>query len=294
MENLPSLEKLEVGGLTFQDFSDLWIKDWDLGSQSIDTSDLDNPVYDDTYFGIDYHRAPTWTFEFIIEGRTEIDVLDSLDAVKAAWRNPKFTKEAGETTELAFTVAGRRRVVYGRPRRFAPARIETAQQGFISVLADFQLSDPLQYDGGSNDGWVTTRLESVPPDTRGLEEYLTEDTLTTEVGGVRQGQLPVVTGHAPTPFKCTLYGPNLNPGFTIDGREYQFNTSLSANQRLVVDSRTGTVLRNGYTNMAHTMDRPVPLKGVRLEPGRAVEVSFFGEDPTLTSYAYFAFRPAHY
>lgn len=294
MENLPSLEKLELGGLTFQDFGDFWVKDWDLGPESVDTSDLDNPVYDDTHFGIDFHRGPTWTFEFIVEGRTELDVLDNLDRLKAVWRDPSYTKQAGTSAELFFTVAGRRRLVYGRPRRFAPAKINTSQQGYVSVLAEFQLSDPLQYDGGSNEGWTTTRLDAVPPDTRGLEEALTEDSLTTEVGGIRQGQLPVVTGHAPTPFKCTLYGPNLNPGFTIDGRKYQFNTTLTANQRLIVDSRTGTVLRNGTTNMIHTMANPVPLKGVRLAPGKAVEVSFFGQDPTLTSYAYFAFRPAHY
>lgn len=292
---MPSLEKVEVGDLVFEDFTDLWVQSWDPGPESIDISDIDNPVYDDTYFGIDYHRGPTWTFDVIVEGKTELEVMDRLDELKATWRNPEYTKKAGGSVELFFTQAGRRRLVYGRPRRFsAPQAAVTARQGYAAVLLEFKLSDPLQYDGGSNQGWVTTRLDAVPPETRGLQEFLTEDGLTTEDGGERQGQLPVVTGHAPTPFKCTLYGPNTSPGFTIDGHRYKFNTELKDNQRLVIDSRTGTVLRNGSTNMIHTMDDPIPLKGVRLQPGKAVEVTFFGSDPTLTSYAYFAFRPAHY
>src|SRR5699024_109349 len=101
-----------------------------------------------------------WTFEFIIEGSTEVEVLDNLDRVKAVWRNPEYTKKAGTTTELAFTVAGRRRIVYGRPRRFAENNLSTTQQRYISVLAEFQLMDPLQYDGGFNLGWNTTRLDA--------------------------------------------------------------------------------------------------------------------------------------
>ncbi|GAA1645806.1 hypothetical protein GCM10009700_35250 [Brevibacterium sanguinis] len=291
---MPSLERLEIDGLAFRDFTKFWVKEWEKGPEEIDTSDLDNPVYDDTYAGIDYHRGPTWTFEFIIEGSTELEVLDNLDRVKAVWRSPKYTKNAGVSTELAFTVAGRRRIVYGRPRRFAESDVRTTQQGFISVLAEFKLMDPLQYNGAPNDGWDLTRLDAVPPDVRGLSEFLTEDTLTTEISGERQGQIGVVAGSAPTPFRCTLYGPSVNPGFTIDGRRYQFNTTLSASQRLVVDSRTGTVLRNGSTNLINTMSVPTRLKGVRLAPGRSVEISFFGVDPTLTSYAYFAVRAAYH
>lgn len=287
---MPSLEKLEIDDLVFKDFTNLWVREWEKGAESIETSDLENPIYDDTYAGVDFYRGPTWTFEFIIEGDTELDALDNLDRVKAVWRDPKY-KQAGVTTELAFTVAGRRRVVYGRPRRFAENDQRTTQQGFISVLAEFQLMDPLHYSGS----WDLTRLNSVPPDTRGLEEYLTEDTLTTDFGsGVREGQLGVVAGTAPTPFKATIYGPISQPGITIDGKKYKFDLNLSASQRLVIDSRTGEVLLNNSKtqNRAYTMTQPTQLKGVRLAPGKAVEVSFFGVDSTLTAYVNFAVRAA--
>lgn len=287
---MPSLEKLEVGGLTFKDFTNFWVREFEMGPETVETNDLDNPAYDDTYLGVDFHRAPTWTFELVIEGKTEGEVLDNLDRVKAVWRKPAYTKKAGTPVELYYTIAGRRRLVYGRPRRFAVSNIQTAQQGYLTVLAEFKLSDPLNYEGT----WITNRLESVPPDTRGLEEYLTEDTLTTEVGGARDGQLGKIEGTAPTPFKVTIYGPMTNPGFTIAGRRYQFNMTLAAGQRLEIDSRLGTVRRNGTTNMIHTMQSPTPIKNIRLTPGRAVEVSFFGVDPTLTAYAVFAYRPARY
>ena len=293
---MPSLEKLEIDDLVFKDFTNLWVRDWEKGAEAVQTSDLENPIYDDTYAGVDFYRGPTWTFEFIIEGSSEIDVLDNLDRVKAVWRDPKY-KQAGVTTELAFTVAGRRRIVYGRPRRFAENDQRTSQQGYISVLAEFQLMDPLQYNGAPNDGWDLTRLDSVPPDTRGLEEYLTEDGLTTDLGsGVRDGQLGVVAGTAPTPFRATIYGPISQPGITINGKKYAFDINLSASQRLVIDSRTGEVLLNNSKsqNRAYTMKVPTQLKGVRLPPGKAVEVSFFGIDPTLTAYVYFAVRAAYH
>lgn len=291
---LPSLEKLEIDGLVFEDFTNFWVSEWEKGPEDVETSDMDNPIYDDTYAGIDFHRGPTWTFEFIIEGSTEMEVLDNLDRVKAVWRNPEYTKKAGTTTELAFTVGGRRRIVYGRPRRFAENDQRTTKQGYISVLAEFKLMDPLQYDGGANEGWNLTKLESVPPDTRGLEEELTEDSLTTEPGGERQGQIGDVAGTAPTPFRCTIYGPISDPWFSIDGHRYEFDLELSAKQRLTVDSRTGTVLRNNSTNMIGSMVLPTPLKKVRLQPGKGVEITFGGYDPTLTSYAYFAVRAAYY
>ena len=94
---MPSLEKLEIDDLVFKDFTNLWVREWEKGAESVQTSDLDNPIYDDTYAGVDFYRGPTWTFEFIIEGSSEIDVLDNLDRVKAVWRDPKY-KQAGVTT----------------------------------------------------------------------------------------------------------------------------------------------------------------------------------------------------
>src|SRR5699024_11467483 len=105
-------------------------------------------------------------------------------------------------------------IVYGRLRRFAENDRRTSQQGFISVLAEFQLMDPLQYNGAPNDGWDLTRLDSVPPDTRGLVEYLTEDGLTTDLGsGVRDGQLGVVAGTAAPRLKSMGYGPRSQSRF---------------------------------------------------------------------------------
>lgn len=294
---MPSLEKMELGGLVFKDFTNLWVQNLDISTEAVEVSDMDNPVYDDTYLGIDFHRGPTWTLDLVIEGSTEAEVLDNLDRVKAVWRNPAFVKSADTPMELAFTVAGRRRVVYGRPRRFAPGSYATTPQGFMTVLAEFKLSDPLSYDGGTNEGWDLTRLDSVPPDTRGLVEELTEDGLTTDLGsGVRDGQLGVVAGSAPTPFKATIYGPISQPGITISGKRYAFDITLSASQRLVIDSRTGEVLLNNSRSYRrnHTMKEPTQLKGVRLPPGKAIEVSFFGTDPTLTAYVMFAVRGAYY
>lgn len=281
---------MEIGSLVFEDFTDLWVRDFEIDPGSIDTSDIDNPVYDDTYAGIDFHRGSTWTLDLVIEGSNPTEVRDNLDRVKAVWRDPKVTKTPGADIAMTYTLDGRRRTVYGRPRRFAAGSFATTPQGFITALATFKLTDPLEYDSE----WATTRLDSVPPDTRGLVESLTEATLTTEASGTRQGQIGVPAGMAPTPFVCTIYGPITNPAFSINGRSYVFDLTIGPGQRLEIDSRTGTVLYNGYSNRAYTMRSPTQLKGVRLQPGQTVEVSFSGVDDTLTAYAVFKVRPAFY
>lgn len=290
MARLASLEYLQFGTIPFRDFSPFWIRSFDPGTQKIDTSDLDNPVYDTTYAGFDLHRGPTWTFEFIVEGKTEAEVLDNLAKLQKEWRSPGYpgyTKTPGQNAWLIYIYAGRKRTVYGRPRRLAVADISTSQQGFVSVLADFQLMDPLHYSSS----WVETgTLLSVPPTTYGLQEHL-EEYLTTEPGGTRQGTLSVETD-APAPFRIRVQGPGTDPSVTISGRRYSFDTTLSASQYIELDSLAGTVRINGK-NAIYAMTTPTPIKRIRLNPGNH-EISFRIDDPTLSAKAVYSYRQAFY
>ena len=282
---------IQLGSLRVEDFTDIYLTGFDPGTESVQTSDLDNPVFDDTYAGVDMFRAPTWTFTIDVKGRTAAEVLERVDQVKRVWRNPAWAKKGGELAELRYTLAGRDRVVYGRPRRFACNPTVTSRRGYAVITADFQLMDPLIYDHR----WQSVRLDMVPPTQRGLKEPLVEP-LSTGGYSQRQGVIGEVGGTAPTPFMIDITagsgGLIANPFVSINNNRYEFVTEVREGRTLRVDSRKGTA-GVGSTNVLSTMRKRTRLKSVRL-PNGAVEVSFGGVNPALDAHATFWWRPAYY
>ena len=282
---------IEIGGLKVEDFTDIYLTGFDPGVESVESSDIHNPVFDDTYAGVDMFRAPTWTFTIHVQGKTPADVLARVEQVKKVWRNPAWAKRGGELAELRYTLAGRDRVVYGRPRRFACDPTVSSRLGGAEILADFQLMDPTIYDHR----WRSVRLDMVPALMRGLKEPLSEP-LSTGGYSHRQGVMPEVGGSAPTPFLIDITagpgGPITNPWVSINGNRYEFETQVREGRSLRVDSRTGTAL-NHTANALSTMRKRIRLKSVKLPNGQ-VEVSFGGVNPALDAYATFWWRPAFY
>ena len=282
---------IQLGSLRVEDFTDIYLTGFDPGTESVETSDLNNPVFDDTYAGVDMFRAPTWTFTIDVKGRTAAEVLERVDQVKRVWRNPAWAKKGGELAELRYTLAGRDRVVYGRPRRFACNPTVTSRLGYAVITADFQLMDPLIYDHR----WQNVRLDMVPAAMRGLKEPLVEP-LSTGGFSQRQGVIGEVGGTAPTPFMIDITagsgGLIANPFVSINNNRYEFVTEVREGRSLRIDSRRGTASISG-SNRLSTMRKRTRLKSVRL-PNGAVEVSFGGVNPALDAHATFWWRPAYY
>jgi hypothetical protein len=281
---------IALNGLEVKDFTPIWLRSMDLGPETVEESDIDNPVFDDTYAGVDFYRAPTWTFEIVVEGDTPAQVLDRVGQVKAAWRNQAVAKKGGATSELRVRTAGRERLVYGRPRRFACNPAGTALQGFAIIDCDFKLMDPIIYDST----WQSRDLTIVPPLMRGLKEPLNEP-LSTGGYAIRQGVIDQIGGTAPTPFWVDIkagMGPLSRPSFSIGGYKYEFNFTLPAGRTLQVDSRRG-IANVGGTSHLSAMTRRTRLKGVRLPATGGTEISFGGVDDTGTASCRFWWRPAH-
>ena len=279
-----------LNGVEARDFTPIWVKSFDPGVEAVETTDLDNPVFDDTYAGVDFFRAPTYTFEIVVEGSTPAEVRDRVNQVKKAWR-PSASKVGGELCEMEVRLAGGRYVVYGRPRRFACNHARTGLEGYAIIDADFKLMDPLAYRAA----WNNRRLDMVPPTMRGLTEPLTEP-LSTGGYSHRQGVIEEVGGTAPTPFMIDVTagpgGPIVDPWVSINGNKYEFDLTVRENRTLRIDSRRGIAL-NGGTNALSTMKRRTRLKSVRLPNGQ-VEISFGGVNPALDAHATFWWRPADY
>ncbi|WP_156914063.1 hypothetical protein [Brevibacterium album] len=282
---------IALGDLEINDFTPIWIRDMDLGAETVESEDIDNPVFDDTYAGVDFHRGPTWAFEIVVEGKTPAEVLDRVGRVKRAWRNPAVTKKGGALAELRVHTAGRERAVYGRPRRFACNPMRTALEGYAIIDCDFKLMDPIIYDAA----WQSRDLTIVPPLMRGLTEPLTEP-LSTGGASLRQGMIDEIGGTAPTPFWVDIQAnmePLSRPYFSIAGNRYEFDFTLARGRRLQVDSRRGVANVNGTSHLS-TMTRRTRLKSVRLPASGPTEISFGGVDESGTATARFWWRPAHY
>lgn len=280
--------ELYFNGVYAKDFTDIWVKDFDPGVDPVSSTDIENPVFDDTFPGSDFYRGPTWLFELVCEGKTQAQTLDTVDRLKRAWR-PTGAKRGGVLYPLRFNLAGRDRVAWGRPRKFSHTPQDTSLQGFVIVEVEFQLLDPLLYAGEP----FYRQLSIVPPLARGLKEPLVEPLSTGGPSGVRQGMIEDTGGTAPTPFIVRVYGPIKDPFFSINGRKYGFNLSLSEGQELVVDSRLGTA-KVGSRNALSVMRDRTRLRSVRLPAGKAVEIQFGGSDPTGLSRARFEWSPAFY
>lgn len=267
---------IALNGLEVNDFTPIWLSDFDMGTESVDTSDIDNSIYDTTRPGVDMFRGPTWTFEITVVGDNAAEVLDREGQVRAAWRNQEDAKRAGNLTELEVRLAGRHRLVYGRPRRFASTAAKTAHTGHAIIDCDFKLMDPLVYD----EAWQLKRL-TLPASSK-------EVSVT--------GEIEDVGGTAPTPFMVDVWAGDadvVNPQFTINGNRYQFELTIPAGEWLRVDSRRGFALL-GTRNVIGKMRDRTRIRQVRLPVSKPVDLLVGGADPSGTAKFEIWWRPAHY
>lgn len=286
-----STPDLKINGVSCADFTNLWVRSFDPGPETVSTSDIANEVFDDVYPGVDFFRGAVWEFEVVAEGNSPAATLDEHDRFKGAWRNQDVAKSGGELTELEYALGGRRRVAYGRPRRFASNPTSTCLQGYALMTAEFELMDPLTYDAD----WQNVRLTINPPLSRGLKEVLKEP-LSTRSGSVRQGQIEPIQGTAPTPFIVDIEAgvdPVRDPWVSVNGQTYRFKLTIPPNGRLRLDTRQGTARLNGRNVLSAMVGRP-RVKGVRLPVGVPVELKFGGVDSSATAEARYWWRPAHY
>lgn len=271
---------IALNGLEVNDFTPIWLQDFDLGAETVGTSDIDSPSFDDTFPGVDFFRAPTWAFTIVVEGSTAAEVHDRVGLVKAAWREQRTAKRGGALSELRVRLAGRERVVFGRPRRFATTAARTAHQGYAVIDCDFKLMDPLVYEAG----WQLEKL--VIPASDG-------STFPTVVGEIAD-----TGGVEPAPFLVDISardGSLVNPHITIDSERYEFELTLAVGERIRIDSRAGTAVRaNSNYSVLPNMKKPVRLKTKRLAAGSRIELQFGGRDTTGTAEAEVWWRPAHY
>ncbi|XTZ13932.1 hypothetical protein ACQSSU_20760 [Micromonospora echinospora] len=258
-----------------------------VGPVELFTDDAQRPRGDGRAFGVDYRGASTLTFEMHVLGADEAQARSRLTDLALAWRADVVRRTPGAVAELSTVRAGRPRVLYGRPRRFAPAG-EYARQGHLAVVADFAAVDDCWY--GPVEHQVLVPI--VPPPSGGLVAPLV--TPLTTVPAVQVPESITVEGDLPAWPVITVYGPITGPVVQVTGLwSLGLAVTLPADQALVIDTRPWrrTVLRaSDGASFAGTLARTGARLSEASVPAGTWEVVLRGQDVSGTARMRFAWR----
>ncbi|BCJ41680.1 hypothetical protein GCM10010168_53220 [Actinoplanes ianthinogenes] len=253
------------------------------------TDDTDRPRQDGIAFGVDFTGSRTITFDLGVLADTEAQARALLAGLANAWRARAVRSGRGSMAELRVQHAGRERVIYGRPRRFAVSEEEIGE-GFVAVAADFVTADDVFYGPADESGSVAL----VPAPSGGLITPLTTP-LTTTAKSDRSTVISVGGELSAWPV-ITVYGPITTPVIEVVGRwRMTLSASIAAGDSVTVDTRpwARTILRAGGGSLAGALTRDsVRLARAALAPG-SYEIALRGIDATGTASMRLAWRPVY-
>lgn len=250
------------------------------GPTDLTVGDQNGASSDGVLLGQDFRHGSTISFELHAVAATQQEASALADEFMRAWRGDSIRSTPGAVAELR---APSGRSALGRPRR-AVIDENLSRYGKYAILVDFVTIDDAWYGDPDSvvvplalaqGGGLVSPLKS-PLVARG--ETTRQNTFT--IGGV----LPVW----PT---ITIRSAVLNPVASVPGRfRFAAATSLAYDEFLAIDSRRGTVLRNG-TQLASLTRSSELIEDALLAPGSYALV-FSGSSSTGNPTAELAWRPA--
>ncbi len=132
-------------------------------------------------------------------------------------------------------MAGRTRIVYGRPRRYASSNDNALMRGLVRITAEFQRADRLFY----GDEEFTIYMGAQATVTEGLTSPIISP-ITTIANTPTDGTTPVIGGDVPAPFVATITGPDsgslVNPRLSTPTWEIQLLTEIPSGYSVQVNT----------------------------------------------------------
>jgi len=278
--------EFELDGYAFgTEDHEVWVQTLDLGTREQLTADAPISGGVGRVMGRDSEDAPEWTFDLRV--RRGGGTFDALGRLRAAWQGHA---EPGALSVLRYSLPGRVRRVYGRPRRFTPdadAVRHAWHHGRAPVLASFQLADPRVFDDVAR----SVTLSVVPASVGGLEAPLVAPLSTVRSSAPRAG-LVDAAGDAPAPVTVTFQGPITDPWVRGPGWEVGLSGHIAYDQTVTVDALAATAtLSPGGASVGGRLTRRTRLRDAVLRPGQQ-ELTFGGSDQTGTATVTISWRDA--
>lgn len=260
---------------------------WEVGSFSHRTQDTDDAQTDTRNFGRDLLTPGSWSWELHTTADNENAALGQIEALAAVWMDESVRQDPGAVMELRYHLGDRTRVVYGRPRRWAPQISNRLLGGYIPINCDFSLADGVFY----SDIEESVTLDLIAADVGGLITPLITPLSTLATSAPRAGFV-TVDGTVPTWAVLEFHGPVSNPWVAREGWRFELNLTLAADEIVTVDPRpwAKSVTRAIGASVASAVTG-ARLYDLRLPPGLS-EMQYGGLDLTNGSYCVVKWRPA--
>lgn len=221
--------------------------------------------------GRDRLLGPTWAWTLHVNTYEEADALAALGRFTTAWRAMHIRDTPGAVIPIRYSVGGRVRRIYGRPRNLSAPPDNRILGGLIPVVADFKAVDGYTYDDtvSSVSLFAGTEPEDVAFDSGGGFTFPVTFPVTTLPPKRRQKFL-TVEGDAPARPIIRFNGPVTNPSLRTDQWQIGVNMTIEAGQYVTIDTRPWalSVLANGHQNLAGLLGRRQRMVDVALQPGR--------------------------
>lgn len=237
----------------------------DLGDVALRTADADRPRSDGVGFGVDFRGSRTIGFDLGVWGSSETAIRSSMGVLARAWRADAVRSVPGAVAELHSLYRGQERVVFGRPRRFAPVLAEARTGLYGAATADFICADDLFYSASEN----VAQVSISPAGGGGLIAPLASPLATTASSDRSVGM--TVSGELPVWPVIEVAGPVVNPTVEVVGvLRLEFALTLAYDQTLVVDTRpwARSMLVNGASAAGAISRTSTRLLAASVPPGR--------------------------
>ncbi|WP_328404004.1 phage tail family protein [Streptomyces sp. NBC_00390] len=266
-----------------------------LGAPELRTQDVDSPVDDGAYPGVDYYGRRVVRIEAAIrtpgDPAAAADALARLHEVAAA---TSVRKAAGALAVLRLKWPGREvRRLYGRVRRADAISTARTIFGWVPLELEFAATDPRFHDDVQQTLIMPLDIsQNVPGFTAPLTAPITTGVANpaTRPGWVtNSGDLPAY----PT---IRITGPVTDPRLWIveTGRSLELSMTLGEGEFVDIDTRPGTrwVLRNGSGNAHSSLSTSSRLDLFQIPPGRS-ELRWTATDYTNTCRLAVSWRDAY-
>jgi hypothetical protein len=261
--------QMEIAGVVIGAGTNVPVTDVEgLGMPDLRTQDVDNPVGDGAFAGVDLYSARTVRIEAGIRAAGDpAAALDALGRLQRAADDRAVRTEAGAQTVLRLRWPGRTtRRLYGRLRRVEATSTANTLHGWIPLDMEFAAADPrFHADEASGltlalaaDGLGGFRAPLVAPLTTGVA-----------VPDERRGWARN-DGDLPAWPSLRITGPCTNPRIrhVESGRVIELSVALRSGERIDIETRPGTrwVLRNGHGNLAPALSPASRLDAFVIPP----------------------------
>ncbi len=294
----PRLGRLPAGDLTFGSMASGYdlMEPPEITLGDIETGDAALPLEDGVRHGLDTEGAGNIQFKISVDTANLPPTqryaanMEALGRLREAWRAGALRNKPGAVATLETVNAGRTRVVYGRPRKYAPGASRLTRKGHTPVLAEFIISDGRFYGPPA----ATRTIISAAAPTGGLKTPLR--TPLTTVQFASSASTLVVTGHALTWPIITIRGPISQPRVVISGQfEFGLDLRIRDGEAVTIDPRpwARTMVMTGGGSVSGFVSRRSPrLSDMLLTPG-AYDVKLVGVDATGSARVEIGHSPAY-